>query len=379
MLEHPRIGRRPDPARAPSVTRETPLSTSRRCSCPGGRRSNPTPADSPAQGDRAGREKVADCRENGVRPLADQEVAAVRDHAQRRAEPPGVLHPVRERHPVVRARPRGRGRGSRPARGRAAGRSGRAPSRRSGCRCGRAAPARNASAIAGSKPGRVGDAPPAERERPPPAASAPHGGAAARRGARAAAARARRPSARRRACRTRSPPPRRARARVTASGRCTAARSPTSPPSECPTHGAGSASSCSRTASTASAKRSRDGARGRAARAAVAGKLRDDHAPPAARAAGAIEPPVRRGAAEAVDEHERRPLAADEVAERRCRRARARAPRSRRARARPLARADRGRLDSVITGAYSLRDECFGGTGRLMLVGSTIEGVDKPV
>ena len=46
----------------------------------------------------------------------------------------------------------------------------------------------------------------------------------------------------------------------TASGRSAAARSATRPPSECPTHGAGTASSASATASTASAKGSSDDA-----------------------------------------------------------------------------------------------------------------------
>jgi hypothetical protein len=36
-------------------------------------------------------------------------------------------------------------------------------------------------------------------------------------------------------------------------------------------------------------------------------------------------------------------------------------------------------LDSVLIGAYSVCDECFGRTGSLMLVGSTIEDFDKPV
>ena len=49
---------------------------------------------------------------------------------------------------------------------------------------------------------------------------------------------------------------------VTASGRRTAARSATSPPSECPTQGTDTASSCSSTASTASANGSSVGAAG---------------------------------------------------------------------------------------------------------------------
>src|SRR5204863_71444 len=50
-------------------------------------------------------EEIADGPEHRVRPLADQEMPAVGDHAQRRPQAAGVLHPVRERHPVVRRAP----------------------------------------------------------------------------------------------------------------------------------------------------------------------------------------------------------------------------------------------------------------------------------
>ena len=88
---------------------------------------------------------------------------------------------------------------------------------------------------------------------------------------------------------------RRERARSTASGRSTAARSPTSPPSEWPIHGAGSASSTSSTSSTASGEqRSSVGAAARApeppwpgrpgrSRAAIRGQRRRDQPPVAPR------------------------------------------------------------------------------------------------
>ncbi len=102
---------------------------------------------------------------------------------------------------------------------------------------------------------------------------------------------------------------------VTASGRRMAARSPTSPPSECPTQGAGSASSASSTARTASANGSTRRRRRQRRCAAVPRELGHDHAPLRGQR-GREREPVRRRAAEPVDEHEGRPGAADGVAER---------------------------------------------------------------
>src|SRR4051812_34229095 len=50
-------------------------------------------------------QKGLDSGDHGVRPLADQQVAAVGDHPQGCPEAPCVLHPVRERDPVVGAAP----------------------------------------------------------------------------------------------------------------------------------------------------------------------------------------------------------------------------------------------------------------------------------
>ena len=119
-------------------------------------------------GSSSGREEAPDGREHRVRPLADQQVAAVGDHAERRPQAAGVVHPVRQGHPVVGRAPEAE-----------AGAADavevvprveadeRPPAERvSVCR---AAPARNASAIDGVEAGRIGDAPPAERQRPAPA------------------------------------------------------------------------------------------------------------------------------------------------------------------------------------------------------------------
>ena len=114
---------------------------------------------------------------------------------------------------------------------------------------------------------------------------------------------------------------------------------------------------------------------------AVARQLGHDHAP--SRGQGRGDPqPVRRGAAEAVDEHERRPRAADEVADR----------------GRPVAQFPRLEALRLVLGSHAFQysparsvwtpsswghilgdDEWFGRTGRLMPVGSTIEGRDQPV
>ena len=175
------------------------------------------------------REKLArSARVDDVGALADREMAAVGDHAQRRAQPARVLHAVGERHPVVVGPPEAEARAARRGRGRRADRRRRAPGPAvsvSVC-CGR--PCEERLRHLGIEPDRIGDAPPAEGERAARAATARHGRGAGRRAARADDADAASPSPRRSASTRRSPPPRRGRCRVTASGRRTAARSATS-------------------------------------------------------------------------------------------------------------------------------------------------------
>ena len=261
------------------------------------------------------REKPADGGEHRVRPLADQQVAAVGDHAQGSPQPPGVLHPVGRAAPSCRTRPRGRGTGSRPGRDRAAGRSGRAQPRPRGCRCG--GPCRRGTPRPSPGRSRPGRRRPTSRRR----ASGPRRERATRRrcGVTSRSGRSRpiqvtvRSPAR---VAEEIPAAAASTSPVTASGRRTAARRPTRPPSEWPTQGAGSASSCSSTASTASAKGSSVGAAGSAPEPPWPGSS-GTITRRAAGEGGRDAPPVRGGAAEAVDEHERRPGAADEVAQRR--------------------------------------------------------------
>ncbi len=185
--------------------------------------------------------------------LADQEMAAAGDHAQRRAQPPRVLDPVVERHPVVLAPQRQRP-GTHPVEVASGSATSSAP-RPGGCRCG--APGRRGTPRPSRDRARPGRRPPTSRRRPPPeprVRPGVAGGAMRRPGwTSPSTSRVTRPAGSRRRC----PPPRRGRCRSCVGAPDGGAQRDEPAERMADPHGAGASPPPSATARTASAKGSR--------------------------------------------------------------------------------------------------------------------------
>ena len=258
------------------------------------------------------REKLADRARHDVGPLADREMPAVGDHAQRRPQAARVLHAVLERHPVVVGPPQAEaGAADAVEVGPRVGRDERAAGRERVGVLGR--PGEKRLRHLGIEPDRVRDAPPAEGE--PPAERRPRDTAAV------PADEAARPDDAHERHRHLADParrrdPRRRGEDDAADGLGTPHRGAKRDEAaeRVPDPGGGEgALGLGHRDDRVGERVERRGA-GEAPGAAVTGQLRDDHAPGAGERRG-DEPPVRGGAAEPVDEQEGRAFPADEVPE----------------------------------------------------------------